>query len=145
MATWDEFCTLAGMFGGVQKTETAWQFELQGKAESRVQKVWVFREVLPPDFEIIQVRSAFAMLDQLDAESVLKNLGQLQVGAIGYTPRSDSPDASDGFLSLSSSMPLGALDLSAPKWFFLYLNLMAQAADDIEHRISVPGFELDMF
>jgi hypothetical protein len=145
MATWHEFCGLAGTFGGEQVGENAWRFDLQGRGEGRTQKVFVFREVLQPDFEFIQLKSAFVMMEMVNCAEVLKAYGQLNVGAIGYSPRFDANgNQIDGFLNISTSIPLAALDLSEPTVFFLYLNVLAQAADNLEQQLSAPG-STDLF
>ena len=137
MATWLEFCGLAGAFGGKQVGEKAWMFEVEGSGPDRTQKVFVFHEVMPPDFEFLQFKSAYPMIEAVNSEQVLKESGQLVVGSIGYSPRFDAVgNAFDGFLNLSTSVPLAALDLSEPVPVFLYLNILAQAADNLEQRLS---------
>ncbi len=140
MATWAEFCGLAPAFGGTQSSGTAWMFQVKGKGEHRSQKVFVFYELMQPDMEFLQVKCAFVRIAEVDCEAVLKGLGQLLVGAIGYSPAWD-PDGKeiDGFLNITTSIPLSTLDLSNPTPFFLYLNVVAQSADDIEQRINAPG------
>ena len=146
MASWYEFCGVAGRFGGTQISETAWRFDVQGRGEARTQRVFVFHEIMKPDFEFIQVKSAFVMMDEVDCEQVLKGLGQLQVGAIGYSPRFDEAgNPVNGFLNITSSIPLLSLDLSEPSWFFLYLNVLGQASDDIEQRLAASGPGADLF
>lgn len=140
MATWNEFCSVAPTFGGTQSSGTAWMFHLQGKGEHRSQKVFVFYELMQPDFEFLQVKSAFVRIAEVDSEAILKGLGQLLVGAIGYSPAwgSDGNEI-DGFLNITTSIPLRTLDLSDSTSFFLYINVLAQSADDIEQRINAPG------
>jgi hypothetical protein len=140
VATWHEFCGLAGSFGGEQVGENAWRFDVQGRGEGRTQKVLVFREVMQPDFEFIQVKAAFVMIETVNCAEVLKAFGQLLVGAIGYSPGFDANgNQTDGFLNISTSIPLAALDLSEPTVFFLYLNVLAQGADNLEQQLSAPG------
>lgn len=140
MATWDEFSALAGRFGGTRLSENAWSFDLQGKGEDRVQKTFVFHETIAPDFEMLRVASAFAPIGVVDCAQVLKGFGQMHVGAIGFTPVGDP--AVEGLLTLVTSIPLACLDLSRPLVFMLYLNIFAQAADNVEQRVSLPH---DMF
>lgn len=137
VATYQGFCQEAGRFGGVQESADVWSFDLQGKAEGRSQVVFVFHEVMPPDLEFLQVKSVFAQIAAVDCAKVLKGFGQLNVGAIGYSPNfDDQGNEVDGFLTIASSFPLPALDLSDPTWFFLYLNLVAQAADALGERVT---------
>lgn len=145
MATYHEFCGLAGRFGGTQLTEDVWKFDLQGRGEGRAQKVFVFHEVMPPDFEFLQVKSAFAQIAAVDCEQVIKGFGQLDVGAIGYNPASDAQgNPIDGFLTISSSLPLAVIDLSDPTWLFLYINVLGQAADNLEQQLGTFGSQ-DVF
>ena len=140
MATWHEFCGLARRFGGKQLNETGWMFDLQGCEAGRSQKVFVSYELMKPNFEFIQVRSAFVLINEVDTEQVLKRVGQLQAGSIGYSPLFDRHgNPIDGVLNISSAIPLAVLDLSEPTWFILYLNILARTADGIEQRISAPG------
>jgi hypothetical protein len=135
VATYQEFCGNAGRFGGTQVSEDVWRFDLQGKGDGRNQKVFVFHEVMPPDLEFLQVKSAFAMIGSVDCTEVIKNYGDLNIGAIGYNPNFDEQgNPRDGFLTISSSFPLPVLDLSQPSWFFLYLNLIARASDSLEQQ-----------
>ncbi len=136
MATWLEFCGLAGRFGGKQLGETAWVFELQSDGEGQLQRVFVFHELMKPDFEFIQVKSPVVPINEVDTEQVLKAFGQLNVAAIGYSPNFDAAgNPIDGFLTLSTSIPLAGLDLSDGTSFFLYLNVVARAAGDMARRI----------
>jgi hypothetical protein len=140
MATWTEFCGLARGFGGDQLGEDVWRFDVQGRGETRTQKVMVIHEVMPPMLEFIEVQAGFAMIDAVDCEDVLKRYGALHVGAIAYTPRYAADGAAtNGFLSVKTSIPLGALDLSDPTTFFLYLNVLGQAADQLEQEFGTPG------
>jgi hypothetical protein len=141
MASWYEFCNLARNFGGKQLNDNGWLFEVQGHTDDRTQKVFVFREVMQPDFEFIQLTSAFALIRTVDCEKVLKAFGRLNAGAIGYSSLSDANgNETDGVLNLTTSIPLAALDLSNPGIFFLYLNIFGQAADNIEDQVSaLPG------
>ncbi|MDQ6944923.1 MAG: hypothetical protein M3256_01340 [Actinomycetota bacterium] len=148
MATWQEFCGLAERFGGEKLNETAWRFELAIPNENRVQTVFVFYEMMRPDFEVIQVKSAFVVLSQLDLDlpTLLQTCGQMQVGAIGYSPTfEDDGSVKDGILNISTSIPLAALDLSDAVPFFLYLNILGQAADSLERKASLFGSMVDGF
>lgn len=140
MASWYEFCGLAGRFGGNQVGEDAWRFDVQGRGEGRTQKVFVFHEIMAPDFEFLQVTSAFAPIASVDCAQVLRGFGQLNVGSIGYNPTFDDQGSpTDGFLTIRSSFPLLAVDLTEPTTFFLYLNVLGQAADNLEQQLFGPG------
>lgn len=141
MATYHEFCGLAGRFGGRQLGADVWIFDLQGRGEDRAQKVAVFYEVMPPGgIEFLQIKSAFALISSVDCEQIIKEFGQLNVGAIGYNPRSDSQgNPVDGFVTISSSFPLAAIDLDDATSFFLYLHLLGQAADTLEQKFDSLG------
>ncbi|MGA8744957.1 MAG: hypothetical protein WB507_03730 [Solirubrobacterales bacterium] len=145
MATWQEFCEVAPMAEGQELSATAWVFELPGSSEGRTQKVFAFHEVIQPDFGILRVTSAIALITDVDTEKVVQAFGQLLAGAIGYAPTfDDAGQAKDGFLNVASSLPLGLLDLSDPKGILLYLFIVARAADDVEQKISSAGY-LDLF
>jgi hypothetical protein len=140
LATWDELCDVAGKFGGARVRDTAWRFDVEVHGEGRSQNVFVFYEVLKPDLEFIKIASAFAAIDAVDCAAVMKAFGQLTVGSIGYSPRFDAAgNPVDGFLTLSASLPLATLDLSAPMQFMLYLNVLARAADTIERQVNGDG------
>lgn len=137
MATWEDFGDLAQRIGARPLNDTAWVFELPGCEPGRAQKVFAFLEIIEPGFEVLQVKSAFAPIAEVDAEAVIRRLGQMTAGAIGYTPVFDAlGNPTDGFVNLSSSIPLAALDLHDPTAFLVYLTIVAQAADDLEHRIA---------
>lgn len=140
MATYSEFCDLADRFGGVQANADVWQFDIPCGGNERTQKVFVIHEITPPDFEFLLVKSSFAAIAAVDCSDLLKDFGQLNVGAIGYNPVCDSrgnPVA--GLLTLSSSIPLAICDLADPTPFFLYLHIFGRAADTIEQKLAVPG------
>jgi hypothetical protein len=140
LATWDDFCGVAATFGGTRLSDAAWRFDLQVHGEGRAQKVFAFYELMKPDLEFLKIASAFAEIDAVDCEAVLKAFGQLNVGSIAYTPRFDAAgNPIDGFLTLATSLPLATLDLSEPLQFMLYLNIFARAADTIEQQVSTPG------
>jgi hypothetical protein len=140
MSTWQEVCAIASRFGARQLNDTAWLFELPGAGEGRVQKVFVFYELLLPDFEFVQVKSAFAPIREVDVDRVIRSLGQLQVGAIGYTPfRADDGSELDGMLYITTSIPLRSFDLSDPTTFLMYLHILARAADDIGGKVASAG------
>jgi hypothetical protein len=70
----------------------------------------------------------------------LKRFGQLNAGAIGYSPIYGSDGSeTDGFLNMSTSIPLRSLDLSDPTPFLLYLHILARAADNLERNLSSMG------
>lgn len=136
---------MAPTAGGNQLGPGAWAFELPGVDEGRTQKVFVFYEVIKPDFEIIRVSSPVSAIADVDAASVLRSFGQLLVGGIGYSPDADDDGRdSGGFLTIATSVPLAALDLSNPTPLLLYLFVLAKAADDVELKISPTG-PLDPF
>ena len=138
MGTWNEFCSKAEGLGGQKRSDAAWAFLLPGAAEGRTQQVFVFHEVMGKDFEVIQVRSAIVPIDFVNTDAVIQTFGQLLAGAIGYTPVTDSP----GLLTLSTSMPLGALDFSDPTPFFVFLHLFAAAADTVEQQVGPAGLDM---
>jgi hypothetical protein len=140
MATWDQFCAVAPTAGGKELSPAAWVFDLPGVDEGRTQKVFVFYEVIQPAFGIVRVSSPVAAIADVDVESVLKSFGQLLVGGIGYSPDfADDGHSFGGFLTIASSVPLAALDLSDATQFLLYLFILAKAADDVELKISSTG------
>ena len=135
MATWEEFGALAQQIGGDRLSDHTWMFTLPGDGEKRVQKTFVFHELIKPNIEVIKIASAFARLADVDPEKVLTDFGRLTVGAIGYTPLPDG----GGFLGLATSIPLAALDLSSPAQFLVFVNLIARAADSIEQQLGGSG------
>ena len=140
VAAWDEVCAGVGLLGGRQVNEDACWLELPGEREGRVQRVFVSREVIQPSLEVVQVKVAFVQINDVDVEKVVKRFGQLLAGAIGYAPLfDDAGNPIDGLLTLSTSMPLAALDLSNPTPFLMYLGIMAKAADTIEQEFAAPG------
>jgi hypothetical protein len=130
--------------GSIRRTtanDTGWLFELLGVEEGdRTQKVFVFYELMRPDFEFVQIKSPFAPIRDVDVARTLKSFGQLNVGAIGYSPIYDSDGReTDGFLNIATSIPLRSLDLSDPTPFLLYLHILARAADNLERNLSSMG------
>lgn len=139
VATWEEFCAFAEANQGRRLSATGWVFDAIGSAADRSQKVFAFLEVLPPGFEILQVKSAFAEIEEVDVEAVVRRLGQLSVGAIGYTPGVGGlGEPTDGYLNLTSSIPLAAIDLSDPLPLTVFLAAMAEVTDDLERHIHRP-------
>jgi hypothetical protein len=140
MGTWRDVCTIAVQFGARQLNDTGWLFELQGAAEDRTQKVFVSYELMQPDFEFVQIKSPFAPMRDVDVARTLKSFGQLNAGAIGYSPIYDSDGReTDGFLNITTSIPLRSLDLSDPTPFLLHLHILARAADNLERNLSSMG------
>jgi hypothetical protein len=138
MGTWPEVCAIAKQSGARQLNDTALLFEVQGAEHGSVQKVFVFHEVMQPDFEFLQIQSAFASIQDVDVEKVIKDLGKLQVGAIGYSPfYDDDGDEIDGVISITTSIPLSPFDLSDPTPFLIYLHILAKAANTIERNLAV--------
>jgi hypothetical protein len=102
VGTWQEVCAIARKFGAQQLNDTAWLFQLQVAEEGRLQKVFVFYEFMRPDFEFMQIKSVFGPIQEVDLKKVIKGLGQLQVGAIGYSPlRANDGSEIDGMLNTS--------------------------------------------
>lgn len=140
MASWSEFCDVAGAYGGKRVGANGWAFEVQGRGADRSQKVYAFHETMPPDLQFVQLTSAFAMIEAVDCAEVLRSCGQMTAGSIGYSPRFDANgDEAGGFLSLSTSVPLALLDLSEPLRLLLHINILAQAADGLEQRYAPSG------
>ncbi len=137
MGTWQEVCAIARNFGAQQLNDTAWLFQLQVTEEGKLQKVFVFYELMPPDFEFMQIMSAFGPIQEMDLKKVIKRLGQLQAGAIGYSPfRADDGSEIDGMLNITTSIPLRPFDLSDPTVFIIYLHILARAADNAERNFA---------
>jgi hypothetical protein len=140
MGSWQEVCAIGSRFGARQMNDTAWLFELQGDDEGSLQKVFVFYELMQPDFEFLQIKSAFASIREVDAEAAIKKLGQLQVGGIGYAPfRASDGSQADGMLTITTSIPLRSFDLSDPTTFMLYLHILARAANNSGRSFSSTG------
>lgn len=140
MGSWQEVCAIGSRFGARQMNDTAWLFELQGDDEGNLQKVFVFYELMQPDFEFLQIKSAFVSIREVDAEAAIKKLGQLQVGGIGYAPfRASDGSQADGMLTITTSIPLRSFDLSDPTTFMLYLHILARAANNIGRNFSSTG------
>ena len=140
MGTWDEVCEMAGGFGAQRLGATAWMFELEGRDPDRLQKVFVSYELnlMEPFFEFIQVKSAFVSIAEVDMDRVMRGMGQMQVGGLGYSPLFDAEgNPIDGLVTITTSIPLASLNVGDPT-LLLYLHIVAKAADRIEAGISSP-------
>lgn len=136
MAHYEQFCEIAASFGAERLSPDVWRFGLPGRETERTQDVFVFREVMPPDMEFLHVKSAFAPLAGTNCDQVLRNFGQMTVGFIGHNPVfDDQGNQEDGLLTLGTSLPLAALDLTDPLPFLLYLNILGRAADGLEQMV----------
>ena len=136
MADYQQFCAVASSFGAEQLNPDVWRFELPGRDAERTQDVFVMRELMPPDLEFLQIKSAFAPLEETDCAQVLRHFGQMTVASIGHNPLyDDQGNQEDGLLTLASSLPLAVLDLTNPLAFMLYLHVLARAADGLEQQL----------
>ncbi len=140
MATWTEFCELAGSFGAKQLNPTLWQFGVPARTEDHEHEVFASYEVMQPAFEFLSLKTALVRVSGVDCEQVLRSLGQLLVGAIGYQPMFDAGgNTIDGMLTLSTSIPLVGIDLSDPSWLLLYINVLGQAGDGLGKQMAISG------
>lgn len=140
MATWLEVGQQLLQIGGQQLNETMWRVDLQGCEPSRTQQVFVSYEVMKPDFEMLKVLSPVAPSSLVDVEGVVRMLGGLVVGNIGYTPTGSA----DGLVHIGTTIPLALLDLTSPQLFLVYLAMVAQAADGFERQLLGPVGMPDM-
>jgi hypothetical protein len=128
------------MGGGVPLSPEAWLFDLPGISDGRTQKVFVFREVISPEFGVLKISSPIANIGDIDSGAVIRVHGQLLVGGLGYSPLfDDAGNPVDGMLCLVDTVPLETLALGDPSPFLLYLFLIARAADDLEVKLSSLG------
>ena len=131
---------MAGSFGAKQLNPTLWQFGVPARAGDREHEVFVSYEVMQPEFEFLQLKSALVRVSEVDCGQVLRSFGQLLVGAIGYQPMFDANgNAFDAMVMLSSSFPLAGINLSEPTWLLLYINVLGQAADGLGQQMAVSG------
>lgn len=135
MATWDDLDGVMGTSGAKRLGTTgwAWSIPLDGDNE---QTVFVFREPIAPDLELVRAMSVFAHTSEADVAAVVREHGQLSAGSIAYTPAPDADARGGGNLALSTVMPLAVLDLSTPHQFLLHLAILARAAQDIGQRLA---------
>ncbi len=98
-------------------------------------------EVLPPDFELIRIMTAVAMLREVHAEPVVRGLGQMQIGCLAFSPHfnSSGEPTDEGTLNLGTVIPLTLLDLTQPEKFLLYLAILAKGADGLEAQLEDPS------
>jgi hypothetical protein len=139
MASWADVVQRIQMLGATPSaSDDVWFLELRGRDESRTQRIAVIREVMAPDMEFLQLKSAFALLEEVDAADVIRRYGQMLAGAIGFTPLgSENGGPHNGMLHLVTNVPLACLDLADPHAFLLYLSIFAQAADQMENQVSI--------
>lgn len=135
MASWSDVSAVAASHGGERLSESMLQFNIQGKGVGRRQKVFMSYELMPPDFEFVRIESPIGIMSELEPEAALRGLGQLQVGALTYTPVPNSA-MDDGIVGIGTTMPLALVDLTEPLVLMLYINILAQAADNVEQQIG---------
>lgn len=141
MATLQQFQNAMSRFGE-QLSPDVWRVDVPGRGPGRNQKVFVFRELIPPDLDVIKIVSSVAPIALVDPGAVLRAHGLLNVAAFGHNPDYDAEgNPSDGVLTLSTSMPLGGMDLTEPSWFHLYVYLVGQAADKLDQQVSPLEFD----
>lgn len=151
--TWHGVLDAINKLGAEYLGGTIWRISLPGSGEGRKQTVYVSHEVIQPAYEIVRVSSAVTILTEsasvargapfsatLDSDlvGVLRELGGMLVGGLGYVANED--DEQDGRVSgqicITSSFPLSLLDLSDEIPFLVYLNMIAQAADGVERQYA---------
>jgi hypothetical protein len=135
---------VARLLSGQQLSDTVWVFELGGAEQGRRQRVFVTHEVMPPALEFVRVTAAVSMMSLVDAEAVIRRIGQLQTGCVSFTPSATEGRPDDGIVNLCTVIPLAALDLSEPTPFLLYLTVFARTADTLEGEL-LPAGAPDMF
>lgn len=107
-----------------------WVFDLPVADPSGTNRVFLSHEIVPPGFELARVNAPIAVINSVDADFAVRNLGQLLVGALTYSPRFDEGGTPvDGILSIGTVIPLEVLDLTDPTHFLLYLSLLARSAE----------------
>jgi hypothetical protein len=87
--------------GWLGPNDTTLTLEIDLAERGRKQRVFIQREVVPPDLEFVHLRSAVGMLTAVDLPAAVKRIGQLVVGGLGYLPH----DAGEGILSLDVKFP----------------------------------------
>lgn len=148
VATWaDVEAAVSKLDGAEQISATAWSAEIGIPERDRTQKILVMFEMLEPFFELVVVKSAFAATGILDAKDALTRFGGVKIGSLGYFPRFDDAgnEMDEGVVSLTTTLPLKLLDLSASTvldrdlsadgWFQVFLRVFAQAADELELQV----------
>ncbi len=140
MATWKDMNRLVDMMGGSHLSDTMDQLVVPGCEPDRKQKIFIAYEVMKPDFEFVKVMSAFAMVDLVNVEAVVRRVGRLQVGCVSYQYVYENGREVDGFVTLASTTPLASLDLTEGQAHFgIYLNVFGRAADTLEVEFAEPG------
>jgi hypothetical protein len=138
MAKWQDIESLY-IPGAEQVSDSMWMINLDGCVEGRRQKVFLSRDVIKPDLAIIRISSAFGLVSELNIEAVLRGTGDMLIGGLTHSPYGDD----DGIVSLGTSLPLMFLDLTEAAFFYVYLGILARAADRLEMQIF--GDEQDRF
>lgn len=131
MTNWSDFAALAEMVGGQRLSSDilTLEFEVEGPQAKR-QEVYLMRDLVPPDLEIVKATCAISRLDAVDLLSMFEAFGDLNIGSLQYVP-SDPP-----MVALGLTFPLSIIDLAEPMRILLVLNILAKAARNIARRVN---------
>ncbi len=130
MATWRDIEALQLPLAE-RVSDSMWMMNLEGCEPDRQQKVFLTHEVLKPDLDIIRISSAIALASEIDAEAVVRGLGDMLIGGLSCSAYGEN----DGIVSLGTTLPLMFLDLSESAFFYVYLSILARDADRVEKGI----------
>lgn len=111
-------------------------FEIEARQSGRTQKVAVGREVIKPDWELLQIQSVFALQSEVNLPSVVEQVGQMLIGSLGFVPVEG-----DALLTLVTTFPFDALDASKLATVSLTAQVLADAADTLEEAYGGPGLD----
>lgn len=109
----------------------------------RSQRVWLSYEVILPDFEVVRIHSPFARIGAVDLSEIVRHVGQLLAGSLGYLNAADEAgDPSNGILTVGISLPLELLDpgnTADIASVMTHVAIISAAADQLEERFGAPG------
>lgn len=106
----------------------------------RTQRVWISYEVVKPDYEVVRIHSPFARVGAVELAPVVRQVGQLLVGALGYLAAVDEAgDPDNGILTVGTTVPLDLLGPGQVADMFMHVPLIAGAADRLEEQFGLAG------
>jgi hypothetical protein len=136
MTSWDAIrATVEEVWDGDRPNDAMLRFEIALDGERR-QRMFLRREIVPPDLEWVLIDSPIGLCSQIDLSQAIAHAGQMIVGSLGYVPTS-SPD---GLLTFGARFPLPMMDPDASSMLLLLVQLLAQTTNTLEQQLVGTGW-----
>jgi tetratricopeptide (TPR) repeat protein len=122
--------------GAQRLSDTALSLEIPRGDTGRTQRVWISYEISAQDYELVKIHSPFARIGTVNLDEVVREVGSLIIGSIGYTPWTDASGNEMGLLTIGSTIALTMLDPNDAGEMLMYIAMLSGAGDRLEERWS---------